>query len=131
MSDAISQVEVRSLRAQEQANRGVLTAVVAFGADTLERTVQNSLELVETVRREAFHLAFAGIDLVETVQQSGMKVVRDAVGRLDKMSGQVTDGFESTGLAIAKSVRSTGELAGALVSGSARSLTGTDVTVKA
>jgi hypothetical protein len=131
MSDAISQVEVQSLRAQEQASRGVLTTVIAFGADTLERTVQSSFELVETVRREAFHLAFAGIELAETVQQSGMKVVRDAVGRLDKASAQVTDGFETTGLAVAKAVRGTGELAGALASGTARSLTGHDAPAKA
>jgi hypothetical protein len=128
MSDSTSQAGVRPLRPSDG---GVLTSAIALGADTIERALQSSFETAEAVRRETFHVTYAAVELVDTVQQSVLKVVRESLGGLDKASALVTERLGGTVLAFARTIRGSGELAGEIVARTAESLTGRSSPAKA
>ncbi len=108
----------------EVANRGLLMHVLDLAIDSTERALQSAVELVEGARREIFHITFAGLDFVETAQQSVTKVVRDALGRADRLSAEMTGGSRDALLAAMRSLRSSGELAGDMVGGSVEAFVG-------
>ena len=109
----------------------MLTSAVFLGAGAIEGTLQASFAVAEAVRRETFHVAFSGIEFVKTFQQSATKVVRESISKLEKLSGEITDGVQETTLAIARTIRGSGELAADVVTRAAESLTGNRASAKA
>jgi hypothetical protein len=128
MTELNAQADVRPL---PLAKNGVLAQAVTLGIDTTERALQSALELVEATRRELFHVVSGGLDWVETIQHSTIKIARETLGRLDKLSEQITTGVETTTLALTGTVRSSSELAGEMIAGTTESLIGKRSSPKA
>jgi hypothetical protein len=80
-------------------------------------------------RGELFRASGAGIDWIETVQQSAFKIVREAVLRVDGLSQEAVDGVESVSMAVMRTVRGSSEAIGDVVSRTAESLAGKSTVV--
>src|SRR5689334_17915116 len=83
MSESNTQANVHPLR---EANSAMITHAVTAGFDLTERALQSTLELIEATRRELFQVTVASIDWVEANRPSPAKIVRETIGRLDKLS---------------------------------------------
>jgi hypothetical protein len=121
MSESISQAEVRTLRMPEA---GVIMTVVASGSNLGEKAILGGFGVVKMVRGELFRASGAGIDWIETVQQSAFKIVREAVLRVDGLSREAVDGVESVSMAVMMTVRGSSEAIGDVLSRTAESLAG-------
>jgi hypothetical protein len=121
MSDSISQADVRTLKIAEE---GVLMSVVKVGADLTERSVGGTFGVARAVQNELLRMTNGGIEWVESAQGSAFKIVREIIQRADGLTLGAIDGLEGITLAVARTIRGSGEAAGEAVSRTAETLVG-------
>ncbi len=86
------------------AERGMLMTAVTRGAKLAEKALAIPLATARSVRDEVVRASFAGVDRLEDLNQSALKVARDVLGRLDKASQDAIGGVEAAVAALSKRV---------------------------
>jgi hypothetical protein len=77
------------------AERGVLMTAVTRGAKLAEKTIGVPLGVARAIRDQVFRVTFAGVDRFEGFNQSAVKVARDLLERMDKLSQEAMSGLEA------------------------------------
>jgi len=88
---------------------GVPLGVARTLRDELFRTTYAGVDLVEGVNQSSFKAMGAGVEWAQGINQSSFKIVREMIQRLDKMSQEAVDGLELVTGAFSKVIRGSGE----------------------
>jgi hypothetical protein len=106
-------------------DQGLLAVAANSAALIGEKAVTTSFGLVRDARGELNQRTLALIDWLDSVQQSGSRVLRSAVQRADDLTVTVLDSGERLGLAVVRTIHTTSNGAASLASRTASSLTST------
>ena len=93
-----------------------LTTAMTTGADLSEQAMLSALGVARVAHGEVFQIAHGAIGWLETVQAAPWKVVREVVGRSEKLTLGALNGFEAVALSLSRTFRESGEAAGDMVS---------------
>ncbi len=93
------------LRSFVPASNTFLGAFVNGAAELSEHAVQGAFDLGRSVRAEAFHVATSGVDRLEALHGSAVRVLRDALARGDRMSMQAMETVEAAVRSLTRGLR--------------------------
>jgi len=99
-------------------------SVVMLGVGLTEKGVGGVFGVGRAIRTELFRATNAGVDWIESAQDSTLKIVREIIQRTDSLTQGALDGVEAVTISVSKSFRGTGEAAAEMVSSTAETLVG-------
>ncbi|HTT72414.1 MAG TPA: hypothetical protein VMG32_14405 [Anaeromyxobacteraceae bacterium] len=101
-----------------------ITTAVTTGANLTEQAMLSALGIVRVAHGEVFHIAHGALGWLESVQAAPFKVVREVVGRSEKLTLDALNGVENVALSLSRTLRESGEAAGEVVSRTTEALVG-------